>query len=62
MSKREKIKAVAGMILTVVVMIAVGRIVKANDYLPGFVFWIVAEVLLLTDGYTIYSMIIARQF
>lgn len=58
MSVKEKIKSVVGIICTILVVVLVGLIVKNNDFMPGFIFWIVAEIAVFADGITVYNMIV----
>lgn len=57
MSKREKVQSVLGILLTIALVIAIGVAVKRCDFLPGLIFWIVAEIAVFADGYTIYNMV-----
>lgn len=58
MSVKEKIKSVVGIICTILVVVLVGLIVKNNDFMPGFIFWIVAEIAVFADGIAVYNMIV----
>lgn len=56
MSRKEKVQSIIGILVTIVVLIVVGKVVRANERFPQLLFWLAAEIFLFADGCTVYNM------
>lgn len=57
MSRTKKLQAVIGIVASFVLLYVIGKLTLADSCMPATVFWVIAEMFLFADGYTVYSMI-----
>lgn len=58
MSKREVVKNIIKIAISVVLLVCLHGFIAAHEELPMLMFWIVAEVIAFADGLTIYNIVL----
>ena len=56
-SRREIIRNITGIIISALALVWIKGFIDAYDFIPGLVFWLAAEIIVIADAYCIYGMI-----